>query len=75
MTNNGDGTYRVDMTPLTEGAHHIVVEYEGIELKESPVTVYARDGCDPSRCRIYDEDVTAVTNIASTFVVSTKVGA
>ncbi|KAJ7329309.1 hypothetical protein JRQ81_015483 [Phrynocephalus forsythii] len=49
ITDNGDGTYRVQYTPFEDGVHLVEVTYDDVPVPKSPFRVGVTEGCDPSR--------------------------
>ena len=73
IVDNANGTYQVEFIPMVDGAHHVHMAYEGIDLAESPLTVYAKVGCDPKRCALSGDGLrSALVGVPSKFVISTR---
>ena len=53
VTNNNDGTYKVQYTPTEVGQHLINVTYEGLTVPSSPFNVQVNAGCDPTKVRAF----------------------
>jgi hypothetical protein len=51
VTDNNDGTYRVEYAAEEPGAYKIGVEYEGKPIKDSPWTVNVKEGTDASKSK------------------------
>ena len=51
ITDNNDGTYRVDYEAEEPGQYVIAVDYEGSPIKDAPFTVNVKEGTDASKSK------------------------
>ncbi|XP_053303290.1 filamin-B [Pleuronectes platessa] len=49
VTDEADGTYRVEYTPFENGVHSVQVLYDDTPVPKSPFRVTVSEGCDPSK--------------------------
>ncbi|KAI4879622.1 hypothetical protein NFI96_025042 [Prochilodus magdalenae] len=49
VTDQGDGTYKVEYTPFENGTHAVEVLYDETPVPKSPFQVAVGEGCDPTR--------------------------
>uniref|UniRef100_A0A9J8A9C4 Filamin C, gamma b (actin binding protein 280) n=1 Tax=Cyprinus carpio carpio TaxID=630221 RepID=A0A9J8A9C4_CYPCA len=73
ITDNGDGTYRVEYTAYEDGVHLIEVLYDDVPVPKSPFRVAVTEGCDPSRVRAYGPGLEeGLVNKPNRFTVETR---
>uniref|UniRef100_A0A8C8SLV3 Filamin C n=1 Tax=Pelusios castaneus TaxID=367368 RepID=A0A8C8SLV3_9SAUR len=73
LTDNGDGTYRVQYTAYEEGVHRVEVTYDEVPVPKSPFRVAVAEGCDPSRVRAYGPGLEGgLVNKSNRFTVETR---
>ncbi|XP_013930926.1 PREDICTED: filamin-C-like [Thamnophis sirtalis] len=73
ITDNGDGTYRVQYTPFEDGMHLVEVTYDDVPVPKSPFRVGVTEGCDPSRVRAYGPGLEGgLVNKSNRFTVETR---
>uniref|UniRef100_A0A670JMW4 Filamin C n=1 Tax=Podarcis muralis TaxID=64176 RepID=A0A670JMW4_PODMU len=73
VTDNADGTYRVQYTPYEDGVHLVEVTYDDVPVPKSPFRVGVTEGCDPSRVRAYGPGLEGgLVNKANRFTVETR---
>uniref|UniRef100_A0A8D2LSH6 Filamin C n=1 Tax=Varanus komodoensis TaxID=61221 RepID=A0A8D2LSH6_VARKO len=73
ITDNGDGTYRVQYTPYEDGVHLVEVTYDDVPVPKSPFRVGVTEGCDPSRVRAYGPGLEGgLVNKSNRFTVETR---
>ncbi|XP_072858518.1 filamin-C isoform X5 [Pogona vitticeps] len=73
ITDNGDGTYRVQYTPFEDGVHLVEVTYDDVPVPKSPFRVGVTEGCDPSRVRAYGPGLEGgLVNKSNRFTVETR---
>ncbi|ELW67409.1 Filamin-C [Tupaia chinensis] len=73
VTDNGDGTYRVQYTAYEEGMHLVEVLYDDVSVPKSPFRVGVTEGCDPSRVRAFGPGLEGgLVNKANRFTVETR---
>uniref|UniRef100_A0A4W4FP37 Filamin B, like n=1 Tax=Electrophorus electricus TaxID=8005 RepID=A0A4W4FP37_ELEEL len=49
LTDQGDGTYKVEYTPFENGVHIVEVLFDETPVPKSPFQVPVGEGCDPTR--------------------------
>ncbi|XP_077449769.1 filamin-C-like isoform X4 [Stigmatopora argus] len=68
-----DGTRRVEYTPLEDGVHAIAVLLDDEPLPKSPFRVSVSEGCDPSRVRAYGPGLEeGLVNKPNRFTIETR---
>uniref|UniRef100_A0A2K6K6B4 Filamin C n=1 Tax=Rhinopithecus bieti TaxID=61621 RepID=A0A2K6K6B4_RHIBE len=73
VTDNGDGTYRVQYTAYEEGVHLVEVLYDEVAVPKSPFRVGVTEGCDPTRVRAFGPGLEGgLVNKANRFTVETR---
>uniref|UniRef100_A0A8C0G3U9 Filamin C n=1 Tax=Chelonoidis abingdonii TaxID=106734 RepID=A0A8C0G3U9_CHEAB len=73
LTDNGDGTYRVQYTAYEEGLHRVEVTYDEVPVPKSPFRVAVAEGCEPSRVRAYGPGLEGgLVNKSNRFTVETR---
>ncbi|XP_058045834.1 filamin-C isoform X7 [Ahaetulla prasina] len=73
ITDNADGTYRVQYTPFEDGMHLVEVTYDDVPVPKSPFRVGVTEGCDPSRVRAYGPGLEGgLVNKSNRFTVETR---
>ncbi|XP_067325492.1 filamin-C isoform X9 [Anolis sagrei] len=73
ITDNGDGTFRVQYTPFEDGVHLVEVTYDDVPVPKSPFRVGVTEGCDPSRVRAYGPGLEGgLVNKSNRFTVETR---
>ncbi|XP_059581616.1 filamin-C isoform X2 [Alligator mississippiensis] len=73
ITDNADGTYRVQYTAYEDGVHRVEVTYDDVPVPKSPFRVAVAEGCDPSRVRAYGPGLEGgLVNKANRFTVETR---
>ncbi|XP_077196543.1 filamin-C isoform X2 [Paroedura picta] len=73
ITDNADGTYRVQYTPYEDGVHLVEVTYDDVPVPKSPFRVGVTEGCDPSRVRAYGPGLEGgLVNKSNRFTVETR---
>uniref|UniRef100_A0A8C9JJW8 Filamin C n=1 Tax=Panthera tigris altaica TaxID=74533 RepID=A0A8C9JJW8_PANTA len=73
VTDNGDGTYRVQYTAYEEGVHLVEVLYDDVAVPKSPFRVGVTEGCDPTRVRAFGPGLeSGLVNKANHFTVETS---
>ncbi|KAM3832299.1 LOW QUALITY PROTEIN: filamin-C [Vipera latastei] len=73
ITDNGDGTYRVQYTPFEDGVHLVEVTYDDVPVPKSPFRVGVTEGCDPSHVRAYGPGLEGgLVNKSNRFTVETR---
>uniref|UniRef100_A0A3Q2DWL4 Filamin C, gamma b (actin binding protein 280) n=1 Tax=Cyprinodon variegatus TaxID=28743 RepID=A0A3Q2DWL4_CYPVA len=73
VSDNADGTYRVEYTPLEDGLHLIEVLLDDVSVPKSPFRVSVTEGCDPSRVRAFGPGLEeGLVNKSNSFTVETR---
>ncbi|XP_069085497.1 filamin-C isoform X2 [Pleurodeles waltl] len=73
ITDNGDGTYRVQYTAYEDGMHLVEVMYDDVAVPKSPFRVSVTEGCDPTRVRAYGPGLEGgLVNKSNHFTVETR---
>ncbi|XP_078533930.1 filamin-C isoform X3 [Lissotriton helveticus] len=73
ITDNGDGTYRVQYTAYEDGMHLVEVMYDDVAVPKSPFRVAVTEGCDPTRVRAYGPGLEGgLVNKSNHFTVETR---
>uniref|UniRef100_A0A8D0GPH2 Filamin C n=1 Tax=Sphenodon punctatus TaxID=8508 RepID=A0A8D0GPH2_SPHPU len=73
ITDNSDGTYRVQYTAYEDGVHRVEVTYDDVPVPKSPFRVGVAEGCDPSRVRAYGPGLEGgLVNKSNRFTVETR---
>jgi len=73
VTDNGDGTFRVEYTTPTEGPHLVSVIFAGRQIKRSPFRVQVAPGADASKCKPTGDGLrTAYVDQLATFDVDCR---
>lgn len=65
--------YKILYTPFEAGKHTIELSYDNMPIEGSPFTIFAKSGCDPSRCKAFGPGLQdGLINVAAKFKVSTR---
>ncbi|XP_034019749.1 filamin-C isoform X3 [Thalassophryne amazonica] len=73
ISNNGDGTSRVEYTPFEDGLHLVDVSYNEVSVPKSPFRVLVTEGCDPGRVQAYGPGLEeGLVNKPNRFTVETR---
>ncbi|XP_069485638.1 filamin-C isoform X4 [Ambystoma mexicanum] len=73
ITDNADGTYRVQYTAYEDGMHLVEVMYDEVAVPKSPFRVAVVEGCDPTRVRAYGPGLEGgLVNKSNHFTVETR---
>nr|XP_033814124.1 filamin-C isoform X2 [Geotrypetes seraphini] len=73
ITDNGDGTYRVQYTAYEDGIHLVEVLYDDVAVPKSPFRVQVTEGCEPNRVRAYGPGLEGgLVNKSNRFTVETR---
>ncbi|XP_071960404.1 filamin-A-like isoform X2 [Antedon mediterranea] len=73
ITDNKDGTYKAEYTPVEEGPHKLDVKVAGKPVGKSPYNIGSKKGCDPSKVKAYGPGLeTGLTDKPATFTIETK---
>ncbi|XP_047245448.1 filamin-C-like isoform X3 [Girardinichthys multiradiatus] len=73
VSDQGDGTYRVEYTPYEDGLHLIEVLLDNVSVPKSPFRVSVTEGCDPSRVRAFGPGLEeGLVNKSNSFTVETR---
>uniref|UniRef100_A0A3Q2PCJ9 Filamin C n=1 Tax=Fundulus heteroclitus TaxID=8078 RepID=A0A3Q2PCJ9_FUNHE len=73
VSDEGDGTYRVEYTALEDGLHLVEVLLDDVSVPKSPFRVSVTEGCDPSRVRAFGPGLQeGLVNKSNSFTVETR---
>ncbi|KAL4624954.1 filamin-C isoform X1 [Arapaima gigas] len=73
ITDEGNGTYRVEYTAYEDGMHLIEILYDDVAVPKSPFRVLVAEGCDPTRVRAYGPGLEeGLVNKPNRFTVETR---
>ncbi|XP_023206075.1 filamin-C isoform X3 [Xiphophorus maculatus] len=73
VSDQADGTCRVEYTPYEDGLHLIEVLLDDVSVPKSPFRVSVTEGCDPSRVRAFGPGLEeGLVNKSNSFTVETR---
>ncbi|XP_033105524.1 filamin-A-like isoform X2 [Anneissia japonica] len=73
ITDNKDGTYRAEYTPVEEGPHKLDVNVAGKPVGKSPYKVGSKKGCDPKKVKAFGPGLeSGLTDAPAVFTIETK---